>query len=125
MKWISLTGILFFSLTALATKPDSSQSEPIDTNVVEETSSVVAALDSMMHAPFFELAESVKLTFDTGYVEIPKNEIPTYSDSIVKNRLDSLNLRTPFNVVHNDRVEAFINLYAVKRREQVARMLDV
>ncbi|MDR9397427.1 MAG: transglycosylase SLT domain-containing protein [Salibacter sp.] len=125
MKWISLTSLLFFSLSALATKPDSSQSEPIDTTVIEQTSSLVAAMDSMMHAPYFEMAESAKLTFDTGFLEIPKNEIPTFSDSIVKNRLDSLNLRTPFNVVHNDRVEAFINLYAVKRREQVSRMLGL
>jgi membrane-bound lytic murein transglycosylase D len=52
-------------------------------------------------------------------------DTPSYSPDVVRQRLAVLDERTPFKLTYNEPVQAYINLYAVRRREQTARMLGL
>lgn len=51
--------------------------------------------------------------------------MPWYDSAHFATILDSMDQLTPFDLVHNDRTEAFIKLYAVKRRKTTAKLLGL
>lgn len=53
------------------------------------------------------------------------NEVPGYPDSVLMARLAKLNAATPLELTYNKHVKAFINLYAVKKRELTSRVLGL
>lgn len=53
------------------------------------------------------------------------NEIPTFADSVFANRLAVLNSQSPLDLDYNKYVQAFINLYANKRRGVTSRVLGL
>jgi len=78
-----------------------------------------------------EMYDSASL-FDTIYQEISQpaiegmpvvlNELPT---SLLKERLESLNAKTPFNVEYNPSLESVIKMYLKRRRGLMERMLTI
>ena len=52
-------------------------------------------------------------------------EVPTWSEQTYRQRLAVLDERTPFALTYNQPVQAYIDLYAVKKREQTSRMLGL
>jgi membrane-bound lytic murein transglycosylase D len=52
-------------------------------------------------------------------------EVPTWSAATYQQRLAILDERTPFALTYNQPVQAYIDLYAVKKREQSSRMLGL
>ncbi len=57
------------------------------------------------------------------YGETSYNRFPTFEDSVYSVRLASLN--TPMPLVYNDEVRKFIDLYTLRKRDQVERMLGL
>lgn len=55
----------------------------------------------------------------------PLDSIPLWPDSVIEARLKLLNLSTPIDLVYNDVVQAFINLYANRRRQMMRRVLGM
>jgi len=53
------------------------------------------------------------------------DEVPTYSPEVYHQRLLALDEQTPFKLTYNDQVQAYIDMYAVRKREQTARMLGL
>jgi membrane-bound lytic murein transglycosylase D len=51
--------------------------------------------------------------------------LPTFPDSIYRARLQTLDNKTPFELVFNPEVLRYIDVYTTKRREQVSRMLGL
>ena len=51
--------------------------------------------------------------------------VPTYSPEVYQQRLLALDEKTPFKLTYNEPVQAYINLYALNRREQTQRMLGL
>lgn len=84
---------------------------------------VVAALDKLYKLDLFE----------KGYAKIsyPKNpkyhfaidSIPHYDDLIYEARLAKLDALSPFDLEYNPYVQGYINMYTLRRREQVSRMM--
>ena len=52
-------------------------------------------------------------------------EIPSFSDSILANRIESLNQKTPLDLVFNPYVKQYIDVYTKRRRNQLSRMLGL
>lgn len=52
-------------------------------------------------------------------------EVPSYPPEVYRKRLLKLDELSPFKLTYNDRVQAYINLYAERKREQTARMLGL
>ena len=98
-----------------------------DTSRVEilKDDPILAALDSMARAKFFEVSE---FTTDTNLLNKRKwkeGEIPTFDNQHYVEAFQKLDSQTPFNLIYNEPVKAYINAYAVKNREKVSRMLGL
>ena len=81
-----------------------------------------------INIPF--LQEDIFLKYDTLFSPITLHEdktpaIITFDEQRVKNQLDSLNQLTPINLVYNQAVANYIQVYLFKRPEQVSRLLSL
>jgi membrane-bound lytic murein transglycosylase D len=98
-----------------------------DTSVVEilKDDPILVALDSMAVAKFFESSEF------TSEVDLPnaKNlkgeEIPIFDNTHYATAFQKMDQASPFKFVYNQPVKAYIDAYAVKNRNKVARMLGL
>lgn len=86
---------------------------------------ILAALDSMYTAKFFETSE---FTTDTALLNKrnwKKDEVPEFDNKHYVEAFKKLDAKSPFHFVYNEPVKAYINAYAVKNREKVSRMLGL
>lgn len=93
--------------------------------VIDEGDPVIAALDSLLAR---RLAEDSRLVSDTQCLNVhdfKDYEIPSYPDSILRERLKVLDEKTPFNLVYNDWVDAYIDVYTRRRRELTSSILGL
>lgn len=125
IKLLSTLSFLLLSAVGVhATNPGNDSIKTVPDSVVTEVRpSFYYHLDSLVNTVFFEQSASRRNSMDTAFPEI--DSIPVFADSIVKQRLEQLNKQTPFNVVYNSKTKAFIKMYTVKRRQQVAAMLGL
>ena len=54
-----------------------------------------------------------------------RDSIPSFSDSVYRARMDSIDRLTPLDLEYNSTVRAFIGLYADRRRELTSRILGM
>jgi len=86
---------------------------------------IAAMLDSLMTMQYFEVN---RFTTDTSMLNIHKykaDQIPNFDDFIYEIRLAKLNAKSPFDLVYNSAVKGYIDLYSVRKRETVSRMLGL
>ncbi len=117
---------LALSLTVSADPGDTTDINEVELSFENETfedDPFAARLDSLMGSVLFETSVFPNLELGTFSAEL--DSIPTFSDSIYALRMSQLNSRTPFNLVYNQEVRQYIELYANRRREQVSRMLGL
>lgn len=124
--------LALFTLTLHAQQPaenDSIKDIPIlDLNEINlKDDPFVAKLDSMLHQSFFTpdsaYASTQEFILDT---EDTLSGIPKpVEDSVFKARVEKLNNASPIQLDYNTDVQRYINVYAIKRREQVSRMLGL
>ena len=105
-------GIVFNSSAQSSYSPEAMQDDPI-----------AATLDSL---------NSLNL-FDKGYARInyPKNtknhfppdSIPHYDDATYQSRLAKIDAESPFDLQYNNIVKGYIEMYTLRKRELVARMM--
>lgn len=98
-----------------------------DTGKVEilKDDPILAALDSMYKARFFESSE---FTTDTSLLNVrkwSKDEIPTFDNAHYVAAFQKMDDASPFNFVYNEPVKAYIDAYLVKNRNKVSRMLGL
>lgn len=86
---------------------------------------IVRALDSVANIMFFQdhylLPPGELQTFYPSSLE----QIPRFSDSVIANRIEDLNRVTPFEMVYNQHVRDFIELYGVRKRALTSRVLGL
>lgn len=91
-----------------------------------ELAPVVDMLDSMALSVYYEKDPFVT---DSGAVldgELEElDSFPSFPDSVYEARLDSIDRLTPLSFEYNEVVQAFIDLYANKRRDLTSRMLGM
>jgi len=88
-------------------------------------SPLLRALDSLAYVKFYK----------KGYLELDSNllkksnfkpgVIPQYPDSVYAHRIAALNVETPMELVYNRQVKIFIQLYAVKKRRLMEKVLGL
>ncbi len=109
---------MMVSMQAFATDPDT-------TGGVLKDDPSLAALDSMAIASFFEASNFTTDTNALNVLHWKKDTIPKFSDSHYAKAFKELDSQTPFNLVYNDAVKAYVNAYAVKHRNKISRMLGL
>lgn len=82
-------------------------------------------LDSLNTIPFFQ---DYYFTTDTSLLNIynfPMGHVPTYPDSVYRERIEKLNQQTTMDLTYNQTVKSFIDLYAVRKRSLTSKMLGM
>lgn len=116
---------LLISLFILGGMQVFGQSKDTVETILLEDDPILAALDSLAMAKFFQ---SSKFTVDTALLnksKWKKDEIPTYDDEHYIKAFKKMNDASPFQFVYNGPVKAYINAYLGRNREKVSRMLGL
>ncbi len=124
-----LAMMLFSALgTSKATEPDSTASDSTktaDTLSLQASDPVIDALDSLATSVYYR---KDPFEADSSYLKetgILSDSLPSYPDSVYIERLRGLDRKTPLDFEYNSIVQAFIELYANKRRDLTSRVLGM
>ena len=86
---------------------------------------IAAMLDSLSSQKMFETAFSKPVFPKNNKYKFGVDSIPLYDDYTYQARLAKLDANSPFDLVYNEHVKGFINMYAFRKRESVSRMMGV
>jgi membrane-bound lytic murein transglycosylase D len=91
----------------------------------EENSLILGMLDSLVNLRFYTNTNFISDTNILNVYNFPADSIPVYSDSILAERIENLNIQTPFELTFNKNVKNYIRTYSVKRRELTSKVLGL
>lgn len=90
-----------------------------------EDDPVAAMLDSLHNKKILD-AMFQKTTFNkNNKFHFTPDSIPRYDDNIYEARLAKLNVHSPFDLVYNPHVKGYIELYAIRKRELLSRLIGL
>ncbi len=118
MKLFVAGGLFVLGSALFAASPDS-----LSTTDLKMPDAEVSRMDSMLEAMF---ASNPSLEFHEadyrkkGYAP---TDVPTFTPEIYAERISRIN--TPIPLEYNDKVQAFIDLYCVRKRDKVSNMLTI
>lgn len=125
MRFLLKAYLLFFFLNIFQ---QSSHAQNADQQAAKDSASlfyddpIASVLDSLSRLMFFDKS-SLEIT--PNKYHFPLDSVPNYSDSIYSIRLARLDAESPFDLVYNNAVRSYIELYAVRKRAMVSRMLGL
>ncbi len=91
--------------------------------VTIEDDPIVAALDSLYKLDLFERGyEKVNYSVNPKY-NFKIDSVPRYDEMIYEARLMKLDAASPFDLQYNSVVQGYINMYTMRRRELVSRVM--
>ncbi|MCB2221436.1 MAG: LysM peptidoglycan-binding domain-containing protein [Bacteroidetes bacterium] len=144
MKNNSLACTAILLIFTMVIQPNSFSQAEVDSALQSAPDSVVAELDQI--TPTIEIATNdqvmdmldslVLLTFysdrefttDTAVLNVyhfPPDSVPLYPDSVIEKRIADLNREMLVELGFNKYVKNYINVYAVKKRDLVSRVLGL
>jgi membrane-bound lytic murein transglycosylase D len=86
---------------------------------------VAVMLDSLANQKIFDKAFSKPIYPKANKFKYAPDSVPRFEDFVYESRLAKLDAVSPFDLVYNPHVKGFIDLYAVRRRELVSRMMGL
>lgn len=93
------------------------------TNLTMTDNPVAAMLDSLANQKVLEKALSKPAFPKSNKYKYTEDSIPRFEDFVYENRLSKLDANSPFDLVYNPHVKGFIDLYTIRRRQLVSRMM--
>ncbi len=94
-------------------------------NLTVTDNPVAAMLDSLANQKILEKALAKPVYPKTNKYKYTADSVPRFEDFVYESRLAKLDATSPFDLVFNPHVLGFINLYAVRKRELVSRMMGL
>ena len=86
---------------------------------------VAAMLDSFANQKMLEKALLKPIYPKNNKYKFTPDSVPRYEDFVYESRLAKLDAVSPFDLIYNPHVKGFIELYAVRKRELVSRMMGL
>ena len=83
---------------------------------------IISAIDSFMMIRVSETSSFSYSTAKPSDYNFAIDSIPLYNDLIYEYRMAQLNVKSPIALEYNDAVKGYIDMYTLRRRDQVARM---
>ncbi|HSG68493.1 MAG TPA: LysM peptidoglycan-binding domain-containing protein [Bacteroidales bacterium] len=128
-----MSGLLYAQKTETETEPDTSLIQDpdmvADTNelgfVIYKDSEVLNMLDNLAYLKYYGDNQFITNIDSLNLYHFPPDYIPTYPDSVLRARIDSLNRETTIELTFNKHVNSFIDLYTVKKRDLSSRILGL
>jgi membrane-bound lytic murein transglycosylase D len=121
MKFLSKALLVFLLISNFA----HSQNYIIDESKIRNDDPVISMLDSLQFSAAFE---SINFTCDTSKLNIFNycpDLVPMFSDQVYEARLKLLDEKSPFDLVFNPAVKTYIDVYAIRKRALVSRVLGL
>jgi len=91
----------------------------------QDSKYILSNLDTLNNLWFIKASTHQRNKRATALPQFQPNTIPDYPDSVYESRLKKMSVNTPMAYVYNDKVRAFINLYAFRKRDLVEKMLGL
>ncbi|MCB0819959.1 MAG: LysM peptidoglycan-binding domain-containing protein [Bacteroidetes bacterium] len=120
--------LIFFVLTIVvfqATEAQSLRSSRDTSLQLQADDPIAAALDSLAYLKLFEATRFGGEFGRPGNFGFSPDSVPKYSPEVIAERIKKLDNQSPFKLVYNKEVQAYISMYAERKREQVARMIGL
>ncbi len=114
----TLRHITFLTISVFLAFTVKSQSEMID-------DPIAAMLDSLANQKVLEVTFAKPAFPKNNKYHFEADSIPRYDDYTFEARLAKLDAVSPFDLVYNSHVRGFIDLYTVRRRALVSRMMGL
>lgn len=86
---------------------------------------VAAMLDSLANQKVLEKALSKPVYPKVNKYKYAVDSVPRFEEFVYESRLAKLDANSPFDLVYNPHVKGFIELYAVRKRELVSRVMGL
>jgi len=86
---------------------------------------IAAMLDSLMHVNYYEKSCAKPVYTKNNKYNFAPDSVPRYDDAYYRAKLAKLDAQTPFDLRYNSEVRGFIDLYTIRKREQVTRMIGL
>ncbi len=118
-KLFSLALLLVWTGAALPAKAQTGNR----TDDVQQSRDILKNLDSLMNLWYVKNTTYNKAKKSENIYGYRADEVPVFSDSVYAARIEKINSPLPY--VYNDKVKGFINLYAMRKRQQVEKMLGL
>ena len=111
--------ILLFTVLAagMAAQPAVAYSPVMDDDPI------AAALDSLYKLNLFEKGYAKISYAKNPKFNFPKDSVPRYDDMVYEARLAKIDAASPFDLQYNPVVKGYIEMYTMRRRELVSRMM--
>jgi len=90
-----------------------------------EDDPIAAMLDSLYSKKFLENALQKGIFNKNNKFHFAPDSVPVYDDFVYEARLAKLNAKSPFDLVYNPHVKAYIELYTVRKRELLSRLIGL
>jgi membrane-bound lytic murein transglycosylase D len=124
-KFSLLALLLFASAHLFAHASKDTLSPSLPTFTVAQQNAEIAEIDRILVNSYlnhycFSTNQEVLNAF--GYTP---EQVPTFTPEIVQARMKALDKETPFDLVYNNTVQGFIDLYAVRRRDISSKVLGM
>ena len=116
------TGLLLLGLLwvgAIAQTP----TQPSTSTFDQENEQIISTLDSLMHLTFFDLKKRPQQVRKLNKYGFRPADVPVYPDSILDFRIR--HIESPMNLAYNEHVKGFVDLYAVRRRGLMERVMGL
>ncbi len=97
----------------------------VSAQVKSEQAPVADMLDSLMARKMFSTAFNKPVFPRNNKYKFAEDSVPVYDDYTYQARLAKLDALSPFDLVYNEHVKGFIQLYTVRKRESVQRMMGM
>ena len=119
---INLLLITFFVASATIFANSDTTKTKLD---LEDDDPILSTIDAAMLSGYFEsLGLHDNFTKSTKY-KYSKDSVPEFDSLTYVKRFKTLDANSPFNLVYNGYVKAYVNLYAKRRKKVTAKMLGL
>jgi membrane-bound lytic murein transglycosylase D len=119
---ISLLLITFFVASATIFANSDTTKTKLD---LEDDDPILSTIDATVLSGYFEsLGLNDNFTKSTKY-KYSKDSVPEFDSLTYVKRFKALDANSPFNLVYNGYVKAYVNLYAKRRKKVTAKMLGL
>jgi membrane-bound lytic murein transglycosylase D len=121
----SLLALLLFAFTNVNAGIKDTLSPAVNTFTVADQNAEIAEIDRILVNSYLNhYCFSTNQQVLNAYGYTPE-QVPTFSPEIVQARMKAIDKETPFDLVYNNTVQGFIDLYAVRRRDISAKVLGM
>ena len=93
--------------------------------IVEESDIMMGMIEDIADIPYFEQHKLKSSSKSENIYNYPEGFVPTFPDSVYAERIENLRSQTTIELVFNNHVKSFIDVYAVKKRDHMCKILGL